>query len=444
MAERPKSVPKGTKIETHALTYIVEKFVGRGSFANVYRCLQNTPATTSDAARRVTLFDKDKRKKGKQGGSSAAQSNVAIKMYCADPKYIRYFRNEFRINSHLSQYKSTDIYSRYVCLHIDAFCRTFTHLNNIYMNPCLVFPLLGDRLYDMLVHLESGLPYPSTNNVLKQIACGLAFMHTHGVIHTDIKPENIMMKKRIADVNPEELFDICIIDLGSSMMRNRITSYNVGTFAFNAPEILLEIGFDTPVDIWSYGCLAFELITGDPLFDVSMDDDSRQSENNSNQMNDDAALEYAASSSNSSANSDASDEDILGGVDDSEDEAELIASELGNETAVHPTMFTEDRQSTSSSDHDTWYKRRQMLIEMRNLLGDMPIEIAKKNTKYFNSRGYLRHESRAVTPDLKKYLRTNYTFDDNEAEKVAAYLQAILNYDPKKRPTAQMLINMAI
>jgi serine/threonine protein kinase len=94
-----------------------------------------------------------------------------------------------------------------------------------------------------------------------QILDGLDFLHSKNVIHFDIKPENILL---------DELERIKLGDLG--LARNfksmSSTSSFVGTIPYMSPEVIKqESGIDYKTDIWSFGCVLYEMITLKMLFE---------------------------------------------------------------------------------------------------------------------------------------------------------------------------------
>jgi len=79
------------------------------------------------------------------------------------------------------------------------------------------------------------------------------------IIHCDLKPENIILK------NPNRTA-IKIIDFGSSCFeKEKIYTYIQSRF-YRAPEIILGIPYTFAIDMWSFGCILFELCKGFPLF----------------------------------------------------------------------------------------------------------------------------------------------------------------------------------
>jgi serine/threonine protein kinase len=92
----------------------------------------------------------------------------------------------------------------------------------------------------------------------RQIVVGLAFLHSHGVIHRDIKGQNILVSKqgilKLADFGAAQTFD------GISGGTKHALC---GTPAFVAPEIILEVGHDDRADIWSLGCTVIQMLTAE-------------------------------------------------------------------------------------------------------------------------------------------------------------------------------------
>lgn len=104
-----------------------------------------------------------------------------------------------------------------------------------------------------------GLSEKEVRQILKQISSAIIYLHDLKIIHRDLKPENIVLK-------PLERGEILykLIDLGYAKQLSETTSANsfVGTLEYLAPELFLGIKYTSAVDNWSFGILAFEIITG--------------------------------------------------------------------------------------------------------------------------------------------------------------------------------------
>ena len=112
-------------------------------------------------------------------------------------------------------------------------------------------------------------------------------LHDLNLIHTDLKPENILLvhnayqtftynrqiptssttNQRTARQRRVLLdTEIRLIDFGSATFDDEYHSSVVSTRHYRAPEIILNLGWSYPCDIWSIGCILVEFFTGDALF----------------------------------------------------------------------------------------------------------------------------------------------------------------------------------
>jgi len=130
----------------------------------------------------------------------------------------------------------------------------------------------SDKLYfvmdfvnggELFFHLQQDKKF-SENRArfyLAEISCGLEYLHAHGVIYRDLKPENLLLT---ADGH------ICMTDFGLAkeglMCDDARTSTFCGTPEYLAPEVLNGEEYGKPVDWWSFGTLMFEMLNGLPPF----------------------------------------------------------------------------------------------------------------------------------------------------------------------------------
>lgn len=127
--------------------------------------------------------------------------------------------------------------------------------------PCLVLEYLpGGTLQKKLAKIHAHgefLPYHTVLSYAIQVAEGLAHAHGHGVLHRDIKPGNLMFT---------EDGRLKITDFGLAKLRDpvpdRVTDEMLGTVAYMSPEQVHGGEADERSDIYSYGVVLFEMLTG--------------------------------------------------------------------------------------------------------------------------------------------------------------------------------------
>ncbi|MFD8076952.1 tetratricopeptide repeat protein [Streptomyces sp. NPDC059718] len=134
----------------------------------------------------------------------------------------------------------------------------------------LVMELLEGRNLRQLLGDNEGrpLPVPDVTDIAVQIAAALAYTHARGIVHRDLKPANVM---RLAD-GDVKICDFGIARLGHDIgFTSRLTGTGVamGTPHYMSPEqIGGEDGIDHRSDLYSLGCVLYEIATGAPPFDL--------------------------------------------------------------------------------------------------------------------------------------------------------------------------------
>ncbi len=106
-------------------------------------------------------------------------------------------------------------------------------------------------------------------SITKGILEGIAFLHQHKVVHRDLKPSNILVVDRRGQIIPK------ITDFGLSKQAesdgkaSRFTnSFAGGTLQYSSPEQLKGLPLKLNTDLWSFGAIAYEIITSKTLFEA--------------------------------------------------------------------------------------------------------------------------------------------------------------------------------
>ncbi|KAJ8281351.1 hypothetical protein GJAV_G00066600 [Gymnothorax javanicus] len=211
-------------------TYEVLDFLGRGTFGQVVKCW-------------------------KRGTGEV----VAVKILKNHPSYARQGQIEVGILARLSGENADEnnLVRAFEC---------FQHRSHT----CLVFEMLEQNLYDFLKQNKfSPLPLKVIRPILQQVATALRKLKSLGLIHADLKPENIML------VDPaRQPYRVKVIDFGSaSHVSKAVCSTYLQSRYYRAPEIILGLPFCEAIDMWSLGCVIAELFLGWPLYPGALEYD---------------------------------------------------------------------------------------------------------------------------------------------------------------------------
>ena len=199
-------------------TYQVIKKIGQGAFSKVYKVI-----------------------------NLKNNKYYALKQIRNKPHYIKWGLNELKL---LKDIKSEN--------RINFCCKLkddFKYNNHI----CFIFNLYDINLYQYLQSRNfRGMNLNIIKRISQQLLYALDFLKTKKIIHCDLKPENIVFEKNTNNIR--------IIDFGSSTYCNgKIYTYIQSRY-YRSPEVVLGYDYSPAIDMWSFGCIIFELYTGSPLF----------------------------------------------------------------------------------------------------------------------------------------------------------------------------------
>ena len=178
---------------------------------------------------------------------------------------------------------------------------------------------------------------------------------------------------------------VAIADFGSAAMKDSKNCLYGKTSHYRSPEIIVNMPgcMSPPTDVWSFACLAFELITGEALFNPR--------------------------------------ESLRDNYSSSSEEEESSSQE-------------------ESSSYDVSYEVNfEHLILMQEILGPFPRQFAKRARKYFNAKGKLMDNPEIYPSSLREALVDSGLGKENSVL-VEAFLKPMLMYSIKRRATVEDLL----
>jgi len=240
----PSSSPEFTsgrvilpKHEHLKFRYEVKHHVGQGTFSNVYLVVDHRSWRTK---------------------SDPEQCFVVAKITRASPAYAQASRREQSVLQDLAAHGVPGVLPS-----IDCFC-----LGN---SVCTVFPKMDFNLYQYTREVRRSKTVASVDFVLwflRETTATFAGAHAAGWVHADIKPENYMLNRSQNRRESASFTAVAVIDWGSARgndPRAAPPGY-VQSRYYRAPEVVDRAESDASIDVWSMGCVAYELVTGRVLF----------------------------------------------------------------------------------------------------------------------------------------------------------------------------------
>lgn len=184
---------------------------------------------------------------------------VAIKILRArladDPEFVERFRNEARLANAVQHPAIVDVFS-------------FGRLDD--GRPFFVMPLLEGESVRELLDREGSLPPARCWAIGREIASALGAAHDAGLIHRDLKPDNVFLERK-GDLERVRVMDFGIAKSvaasGDALAPKTQTGMLLGTPAYMAPEQWWGAKLDARVDQYALGAMLFEMLSGQPPFD---------------------------------------------------------------------------------------------------------------------------------------------------------------------------------
>jgi dual specificity tyrosine-phosphorylation-regulated kinase 2/3/4 len=204
-----------------AYRYEVLKILGKGSFGQVLKAYDHK-----------------------------TQAHIALKVVRNEKRFHRQAQEEVKILEHLRRQDKDNTHN--IIHMIDH----FVFRNHV----CITFELLSMNLYELIKKNKfQGFSLALVRKFAHSILQCMDSLYRNRIIHCDLKPENILLKQPGRS-------GIKVIDFGSSCYEyQRVYTYIQSRF-YRAPEVILGGKYGMAIDMWSFGCILAELLTGYPLF----------------------------------------------------------------------------------------------------------------------------------------------------------------------------------
>jgi len=217
----PEGVCK--KPSSRSFSYTAERVIGNGSFGVVYQAV-----------------------------SSETKETVAIKKVFQDR---RYKNREFQIMKELGSHPNI------VTLH-HAFYTNGEKPEELFLN--VVMEYVPDTIHKLLKSfqkLRQQIPLILSKVYTYQLCRALAFIHSSGVCHRDIKPQNLLICPK------SHVLKLCDFGSAKRLVPSEPNVSYICSRYYRAPELIFgAVNYSYKVDLWSMGCVLAELIQGAPVF----------------------------------------------------------------------------------------------------------------------------------------------------------------------------------
>ncbi|ORC86016.1 protein kinase [Trypanosoma theileri] len=190
----------------------------------------------------------------------------AVKIVRNVPKYTRDAKIEIQF---MEKVRQADAADRFPLMKIQRYFQNETgHM-------CIVMPKYGPCLLDWIMK-HGAFSHRHLAQIIFQAGTALDYFHTElRLMHTDLKPENMLLETGDAAVDPvtrkttpPDPCRIRICDLGGCCDERHSRTAIVSTRHYRSPEVVLGLGWMYSTDMWSMGCIIYELHTGKLLYDT--------------------------------------------------------------------------------------------------------------------------------------------------------------------------------
>jgi len=203
-------------------------------------------------------FDRGGTSKVYLGWDQLCEQDVVIKILTDEAARCPVLRGHFLIGSRAAQ----------SVLHENV-VRTLAVRDPEPGTPYMVMELLrGELMADLLFRVQQ-LPCRTALSYAAQTAAGLAALHQTGIVHCDIKPDNLFLTVKHGQPKELKILDFGLAEVEGQTVVSEAHAVR-GTAQFMAPEQVLGDPVDARTDVYSLGVVMFRMLTGQLPFDLKL------------------------------------------------------------------------------------------------------------------------------------------------------------------------------
>lgn len=305
----------------------------------------------------------------------------AIKICRADEQYANMVQKEVNILKEIQKSPT--------CVQL---LDDFVHKSDNGKHKVLVMELYGMDMYRLTQlhrHAEVHIPLEVSKSIIRQVLEALQFLESKNILHTDIKPENILVKQHIKEpltLNDRQI-TIALGDFGTAIKTDEKAHVYGTTFEYRSPEQVFEMTRLThDTDVWSAACVIYELFALEVLF-----------------------------------------------------EPKRLCLEFNEERWASDASSMDSEDSRELNTYETDLNQLYLFIEM---FGDFPRHVAKKHRRWFTARGKLRGLQESIDT-----LTLEDRLEDDVLERwglpvqdIADFLRPMFRFNPNRRDSARKML----
>lgn len=185
--------------------------------------------------------------------ASGSYGDLYKGMYCSQEVAIKILKTE-RLNSELQKEFAQEVYIMRKVRHknVVQFIGACTRPPNL----CIVTEYMsGGSVYDYLHKQKGTFKFPSLLKVAIDVSKGMNYLHQNNIIHRDLKAANLLMDEN-------EVVKVADFGVARVKAQTGVMTAETGTYRWMAPEVIEHKPYDHKADVFSFGVVLWELLTG--------------------------------------------------------------------------------------------------------------------------------------------------------------------------------------